>query len=358
MRCFASTVAVLLLSSLFAAASVPVVNNSSINYTAQQITINGSGFSPKGTAPTVLFNNIVIPPLSFSDLQVVAPVPSGTVAGSYRLRITNSQGNFYEFDVTYGAVGPQGPIGPQGATGPMGPAGAAGPAGPQGPQGPAGPTGPAGPQGPSSENPVAWWSADSTANDIAGGNNGALQNGASYASGIAIQAFSFNGTSQWVNVSDNPLWNFGSSDFTIMLWAQTSVNAGPFPFISHDEGSGVMNKWLFWISNFGQLTFHLNGPNTGYHDIAAYAWTPNPGQWYHYAVTRSGGAYAIYINGLPVSTATDSTVVPDANAVLQIGGAEGVSFNGSIDEVKIYNRALSAAEVRTLGFMPGAYLPH
>jgi hypothetical protein len=134
--------AFVVLTSLFTAASTPVVNNNSINYSTQQITINGSGFDPKGIAPTVLFNNVAITPVSFSDSQIVAPVPSGTVAGSYRLRITNSQGNLYEFDTTFGAVGPQGPIGPQGLTGPTGPAGPQGPTGAPGPQGPQGSTPP------------------------------------------------------------------------------------------------------------------------------------------------------------------------------------------------------------------------
>ena len=77
-------------------------------------------------------------------------MPAGTQAGSYRLKITNSQGNFYEFDVTYGAVGPQGPIGftgPQGPQGPQGATGATGAAGPAGATGATGPTGAQGPQG-------------------------------------------------------------------------------------------------------------------------------------------------------------------------------------------------------------------
>jgi hypothetical protein len=138
--------AVLLLTSLFAAgaSSLPVVDDTTINYgvNPSQITINGSGFISKGSAPTVLFNNVSLAPLvSFTNLQIVANLPTGTGAGTYRLRITNSHGDYYEFDVTYGAVGPQGPIGPQGATGATGATGPAGPTGPQGPQGPAGPAG-------------------------------------------------------------------------------------------------------------------------------------------------------------------------------------------------------------------------
>src|SRR5215472_5473041 len=105
MRNFACVAALLLLSSLAATAAIPIVNSSTIDYGAQQITINGSGFNPRGTAPSVLFNNVLEVPLTFTDSQVVAAVPQGTVAGSYRVRIVNSQANFYDFDVTYGAVG-------------------------------------------------------------------------------------------------------------------------------------------------------------------------------------------------------------------------------------------------------------
>jgi hypothetical protein len=126
--------AVLLLTSLlaFAAAPVmPVVNNDIINYSVSPntIAVNGSGFKPSTTAPIVLFNNVTLTLVSSSNTDIVANLPTGTQAGSYRLRITNSQGNAYEFDVTYGAVGPQGPIGPQGPMGPTGPTGPSRPPG-------------------------------------------------------------------------------------------------------------------------------------------------------------------------------------------------------------------------------------
>jgi len=160
MRHVVSTAAILLFTSVFAAAATPVVNNSAINYTLSpnQITINGSGFSPQGKAPAVLFNNVTLTVLSFTDTQIVANLPSGTQAASYRVRTTNSQGNFYEFDVTYGAVGPQGPIGPQGLMGAIGPAGPQGPigaTGPAGPQGSTGATGLTGPQGPAGASPFS-----------------------------------------------------------------------------------------------------------------------------------------------------------------------------------------------------------
>ena len=128
---------------LAAFAATPVVNNTIVDYSQSPslLTINGSGFEPKTNPPTLLFNGVALVPLSANDGQIVVSLPAGVQPGSYRLRVTNSQGNSYEFDLTYGAVGPQGPIGPMGQTG------AQGPQGPQGEQGQQGPTGPQGPPG-------------------------------------------------------------------------------------------------------------------------------------------------------------------------------------------------------------------
>jgi hypothetical protein len=75
MHRFASIVAVLLLLPLFAAASAPIALNAIVNYgvSPNQITIDGSGFSPKGVAPQVIFNNGSLTPLvSFTDSVIVA----------------------------------------------------------------------------------------------------------------------------------------------------------------------------------------------------------------------------------------------------------------------------------------------
>lgn len=151
MRYLACVAAVVLLTSSFAAGSTPVVLSAIVNYgvSPNQITITGSGYSPKGITPSVVLNNGSLNPLvSFTDSVIVANLVRNQPAGTYTLIITNSQGNSYQMSVTIGAVGPQGPIGPQGPTGATGATGPAGPAGPQGSQGSQGPTGPAGPAGP------------------------------------------------------------------------------------------------------------------------------------------------------------------------------------------------------------------
>ena len=115
--------------------SAPVVNNGTINYGKNQVTLNGSGFEPAKAAPTVQLNGAALKIDSFSIAQIVATLPANTAPGSYSLTVTNSQGAATVFDLTYGAEGPQGPIGPQGATGQGGLTGATGPQGPKGPAG-------------------------------------------------------------------------------------------------------------------------------------------------------------------------------------------------------------------------------
>lgn len=137
-----TSAALVLLASLFAsaatAATTPVVNSVSISYNLNEVTVNGSGFLPKKTAPTVLFNNTKLTLVSDTNTKIVAHLPGGVTAGTFNLTVTNSEKNKFTFDVTYGAAGPQGPAGPTGANGAQGPQGPSGPAGPTGPQGPKG----------------------------------------------------------------------------------------------------------------------------------------------------------------------------------------------------------------------------
>ncbi len=107
-------------SPLFAVAATPAVNSGTINYSTNQITLTGSGFQPNKAKPTVAFNGIALTISTVSNTQVVATLPTGLTPGTFDLTVTNSQGNSVDFNMTYGATGPQGPAGPAGPTGPQG----------------------------------------------------------------------------------------------------------------------------------------------------------------------------------------------------------------------------------------------
>ena len=170
--------------------------------------------------------------------------------------------------------------------------------------------------------------------------------------GNSNQAYSFNGTSDFISVVDNPALTLGSNPFTMSLWVNFSQVNGRDPFISHDTGPGAQNKWTFWHDATGHraptgsaLRFHVNPPQI---DAAVDPWVPVTGQWYHVAVSRNGNNYTLYIDGSPVITEVDTNPIPDPVASLMIGRAEAFYFNGLIDDVFIYNRALSQSEIDSL----------
>jgi hypothetical protein len=206
------------------------------------------------------------------------------------------------------------------------------------------------------EGMIAWWPGDGSAEDIVGGRNGTLINGVDFAPGIVGSAFNFiSYNREYVSIPDDDIWTLGDNPFTIDLWVNFSVLRPRLPFIGHDESGGQYNKWIFWYDAWGHrnprgpaLRFHINSPTMPPLDPAAYLWRPTTGKWYHVAVTRSGSAYTLYIDGVPVITEHDYRTIPDPNVPLTIGRSEHYYFDGQIDEVEIFNRALSAGEIAAI----------
>jgi hypothetical protein len=206
---------------------------------------------------------------------------------------------------------------------------------------------------------VAWWPGDGNGSDIAGINNVALQGGSSFTAGEVGQAFKFDGTSGFAQVSPSSVWTFGGNDFTIDLWANLSavrsgsVGSLPNVFIGQDEGGGNANKWVFFLAD-GGLSFHINSPTIGPIFLGPVQFVPTPSTWYHLAVTKGGNSYQFYVNGSPIGSVVDTHSIPTVNASLMIGQAEGLGFvNGIIDEMQIVNRALSPSEIQDI-FLTGS----
>src|SRR5579864_1271222 len=81
-------------------------------------------------------------------------------------------------------------------------------------------------------NMAGWWPGDGSTRDLGGGSNGVLIGGATFATGEVGQAFSFDGSSGFVQVPNDPAWNFGTADFTIDTWVNfNSAPASPVAFV-------------------------------------------------------------------------------------------------------------------------------
>jgi len=192
---------------------------------------------------------------------------------------------------------------------------------------------------------VAWWPGDGHPMDWVGTNHGVLQGSAAYAPGEVHQAFSLNGSSDFIEVPNSPSWHLGTNDFSIELWANFSAVGGDRAFVADDDGGGQQNKWIFWL-NDSQLRFYSLTANVSADNVGSAAFTPATNQWYHLAVTRIGDTFTFYINGAAVSTNMDSMNIPAPEAPLTIGAAEGAMFvGGLLDEIRIYQRGLSPAEI-------------
>jgi len=203
---------------------------------------------------------------------------------------------------------------------------------------------------------VGWWPGDGNANDIVGSNNGTLHGGVTFTPGEVGQAFNFDGSTGYVQVPQNNLWEFGSNDFTVDFWINlrrlpTAGNLDQrdvFDIIGVDEGPGRRNKWLVRFGA-GVLTFHVNDNGTGPGPVflAQAPFSPNVGQWYFLAFTRNGNTWTTYINGVAAGTTTNyPRTINNINADLTWGLVEAGRFlNGLMDEVEIYNRGLSAVEI-------------
>ncbi len=207
--------------------------------------------------------------------------------------------------------------------------------------------------------PVAYWPFNGNAQDATGnGYNGTLQNGPGYVAGRVNQAIGMNGISQRVDMA-NPA--SGLTDIpakTIIAWINMSSGSGNTYkdiLVKGDAGCGwwlsVMNSsFVHWGQCFSSGTYGSWGSPAG--SITA-------NQWYQVAVTYDNSSAAniptFYINGSPTALTTIGspigTVSSDAPYLVSAGGEipnNNENFGGTIDEVRLYNRVLSAAEISSI----------
>ena len=152
------------------------------------------------------------------------------------------------------------------------------------------------------------------------------------------------GTNDYVAVGASSDFSFGTSDFSFSAWFYPDVVSGFRPVIDFRQSSGNLLPSLYYSTTSGYRLYLWTGSS----QVANYNTTLTAGQWYHVVYTRSGTAGTIYLNGTSVATGTDSSNY-SLNGQPHIGGkAPGVTasyHDGPIDEVSVFNSALSASDV-------------
>ncbi len=160
------------------------------------------------------------------------------------------------------------------------------------------------------------------------------------------QACSFNGVNtSYLSVPNSTSLNITGS-FSIEAWInQTSTSAIARGIVSKGGTLGTSLKYGLRLTN-GRIFLLINGSTRLASKTSTFI---QPGTWYHISATYNSvsNEHCIYINGVLDSSMTSALTAPQSNTDSLFVGISGSSspFNGKLDEVRVWNKALSASEV-------------
>jgi glucose/arabinose dehydrogenase/chitodextrinase len=183
-----------------------------------------------------------------------------------------------------------------------------------------------------------------TAGDLSGTGNAGTVSGATWATGKYGQALTFDGINDVVVVPDSSSLDL-TSGATFEAWVYPTATLSNWKAILQKEVDAY-----FLNANTGNNRLAVGGTFAGV--CCTVLEGPNPlpaNQWTHVAGTYNGSTLRLYVNGTQVASQARTGNFLVTGTPLRIGGNTygGEFFPGRIDEVRIYNRALSAAEIQT-----------
>jgi len=200
-------------------------------------------------------------------------------------------------------------------------------------------------------NLIAWWKLDETsgtiAQDSSGSNHGTLYGGPVWTTGQIDGALSFDGLDDYVSTASVVMTN--TTNITMAGWVYW--NAASANSVFFYNGHPGTNGYGVLVTNGAcgtgnKITVLIGGENC---DAVSSSTILPTNQWTHIALTREGTAWKLYVNGVYKHTGTTSPNVPSGTTLIGAGTILGQNnFNGTIDDVRFYNRALSATEVLQL----------
>ncbi|MFA6260367.1 MAG: LamG domain-containing protein, partial [Bacteroidia bacterium] len=223
---------------------------------------------------------------------------------------------------------------------------------------------------------IGYWQLDSNFNDLSGlGNNGTSVGSPVIGpdvNGTANRALTFNGTSQYIKVGDILDSVFAKSPkatFSISFWAKTnqlSATQGDNVIIAKSgAGSSGPYQWYMLHENNGNivaLIAYSTTASTNFYEVKSQS-TVNTNQWFHAVLTYDGNQLnnadriKIYVNKqagvFSRSAGAGGTTTINTTQEITIGGTylSGNPVNGyegTIDEIRIYNRVLNMADIDSL----------
>jgi len=213
---------------------------------------------------------------------------------------------------------------------------------------------------------IAYYPFNNSGIDYTGnGNDGFVYNitSTSDRNGKANSAYYFDGATSNIRVTDNQALRLNNTDYTINTWEKLDSYGPTYgSIIVCKRGTGSTNGWNYGIHGYvgsnnavlGQTTMQISG---GLDITATGVKTLNTGTWYMLTTVYSLSKHQItyYVNGVldnvisnipsPSATTTSDMYIGSDNPVVS---SSGYYFKGSLDDMRIYGRALTQAQIQKL----------
>jgi PKD repeat protein len=175
------------------------------------------------------------------------------------------------------------------------------------------------------------------------GNHGTLTEATRITSGRYGKAMKFDGVNDWITVNDSASLDLTTA-MTLEAWVYPTVaNATADTILVKEDGSNS----AYYLYGAEDTPQPVAGARIGGYQSPRGPSTLAANQWTHLAGTFDGQSIKLFVNGAQVAEQSVTGTIPASSGVLRIGGNAiwGEFFKGYIDEVRIYNRALSATEI-------------
>ena len=190
--------------------------------------------------------------------------------------------------------------------------------------------------------------ADPTRDDSGNGNTGDLVDGPIFRctaddtpSGKGCALY-FDGINDYVNFGNSSLFN-STDQFTISLWMNiTALPVGGW--------AGIISKWSVWWQPIYAITLAPAGGIIGQsYNLSNNATGPTleVGKWYNVVYFYDGSSIGLYVNGVLYGNVSATGSVISNSGNLQVSNAN-IKFNGLIDNVRVYEEALSESQIQKL----------
>jgi hypothetical protein len=208
---------------------------------------------------------------------------------------------------------------------------------------------------------VALWSGEGGGKDSVGNNDAELMN-IGFEDGQVGQAFSLDGFSSWMRIPARPALDVGQGDgLTLTAWIKPSNVTSFRPILEWNDGPQLgVHLWLGHLpQQRGELFGNVVDAGGNAHSLHSALGVIVTGKFQHVALTydKGSGMARLFVNGFVVAQENLGRFTPQTSYDLLVSRRPGdhpgdwtynAFFAGLLDEIAIYNRALSAEEIKSI----------